>query len=335
MRATLEGSTRPLFEAFDTALLDLDGVTYRGPKGIPSAPSALQAARTAGMTLVFVTNNSSRKPDEVARHLTSLGIEAKPDEVLTAPQVAAAVLEQRLAPGDKVLVIGGPALRDEVEARGLVAVDSASDGPVAVVQGWHPDVGWRQLAEASYAIRDGAYYLATGRDTTLPNERGIAPGNGALVQAVVTATGIEPDSSGKPAPRMFLEAAERASAATPLVIGDRLDTDIAGARAAGFPSLLVLTGVHTARDAILAPPEARPTFIGDDLDSLAMTHPSPEPENGAWRVGSATARVVDGRIRIEGEGGLDDVRAACVAAWDAADRGEGLHIESLVENGIK
>ncbi|MCJ7826893.1 MAG: HAD-IIA family hydrolase [Demequinaceae bacterium] len=335
MRETLEGSTRPLWEAFDTALIDLDGVTYRGPEGIPSSAPALEAARAAGMTLVFATNNASRTPEEVSRHLTSLGIEAQPGEVVTAAQVAASMLSERLTPGDRVLVIGGPALRDEVEAKGFVVVESAEDRPVAVVQGWHPDVGWRRLAEASYAVRAGAFYLATGRDSTLPSERGIAPGNGPLVQAVVTASGIEPESAGKPSPRMFLEAVQRVSAQAPLVIGDRLDTDIAGARAAGIPSLLVLTGVNTVRDAIFASPGERPSFIGETLESLAMPHPSPEAQNGSWRVGSATARVVDGELLIEGAGGLDPGRAACVAAWDAADRGDLVHVESLHESGIK
>jgi len=332
---TLVGSKLPLQEAFDTALLDLDGVTYRGPEGISSAAPALEAARAAGMTLVFITNNASREPLEVARHLTELGIRARPEEVVTAAQVAASMLASRLAPGDRVLVVGGQALRAEVEARGFVVVDSAKDHPAAVVQGWHPDVGWRELAEASYAVRAGAYYLATGRDSTLPSERGIAPGNGALVEAVVTASEIEPESAGKPGPRIFLEAVTGASAKAPLVIGDRLDTDIAGAWAAGIPALLVLTGVHTLRHAILAPPHERPSFIGQTLACLAEPHPTPEARSGSWHVGEASAKVVDGELQISGEEGLDAARAACVAVWEAADRCETILVDSLSRFGIK
>ena len=335
MTETLAGSPRPLQEVFDTALLDLDGVTYRGLEGIPSTAPALEAARAAGMTLVFVTNNASREPEEVARHLTELGIRARPEEVVTAAQVAASMLASRLTPGDRVLVVGGQALRAEVEAKGLVVVGTAAEHPMAVVQGWCPDVGWRELAEASYAVRAGAYYLATGRDSTLPSERGIAPGNGALVAAVVTAAGIEPDSAGKPEPRMFLEAVARVSAKTPLVIGDRLDTDIAGARAAGIPALLVLTGVHTVRDAILASPHERPSFIGETLRCLAEPHPTPEARNGSWHVGGSSARVVKGELQITGQRVLDSARAACVAAWEASDRGETVLVEPLSRLGIK
>lgn len=335
MTSTLSGCPRPLDRAFDTALLDLDGVTYRGPEGIPSAAPALEAARAAGMTLVFVTNNASREPGEVARHLADLGIAARPEEVLTSGQVAVSLLAERLSPGDRVLVVGGPALRAEVASRGLVVVDSALDEPAAVIQGWHPDVGWRQLAEAAYAVRAGAYYLVTNRDTTLPNERGIAPGNGSLVQAVVTASGVEPESAGKPAPRIFKAAAEGASAQSPLVIGDRLDTDIAGARAAGIPALLVLTGVSTARDALFASPDERPSFIGETLACLAETHPAPEFRDGWWHVGEASARVSRGSLDLTGKPGINATRVACVAAWAAADSDDGIHVEYLPELGIK
>lgn len=332
MTETLIGSSTPLNRAFDTALLDLDGVAYRGAKGIPSAALALRAAREAGMAFVFVTNNASRSPEEVARHLDGLGIEAKPDEVVTSAQVAAVILAERFDPGDRILVVGGPALKAEVEEKGLVVVESAADRPAAVVQGWHPDVGWTMLAEASYAVREGAFFLATNRDSTLPHDRGIAPGNGSLVQTVVTASGVEPRSAGKPDPRMFLEAAARAGSNAPLVVGDRLDTDIAGARAAGMASLLVFTGVESVRDAVAARPGERPSFLGDNLNSLGETHPTPSLRQGKTFVGGVMAQVVDGKVRIQGEGTMDRARAACVAAWDAVDRGEKALIEeSFIE----
>jgi len=332
---TLKGSSDPLARAYDAALLDLDGVTYRGPEGIPSAAPALLEAREMGMVVVFVTNNASRTPEDVAGHLTSLGIEAKPDEVLTSAQVAATILAERFDPGEKVLVVGGPALRAEVEARGLVVVDTAEDRPAAVVQGWHPDVGWRMLAEGSYAVEAGALFLATNRDSTLPSDRGIAPGNGSLVQTIVTATGVEPESAGKPAPRMFQEAAARVGARAPLVVGDRLDTDIAGACAAGMDSLLVFTGVHGPSEAVAARPGERPSYIGADLGALTEPQPSPEALDGAIRVGGAKARIADGGLVIEGAEEIDRTRAACAVSWEAADRrGEG-HVEAPPESGIQ
>jgi glycerol-1-phosphatase len=339
MNSNLRGSARPLNESFDAALVDLDGVAYRGPGVVPSAPPALASARAQGMRLVFVTNNASRSAEDVAAHLREVGIEASPREVFTSAQAAVEILATRFAPGDKVLVVGGPGLRDLVVEEGFQVVDSANDAPVVVVQGWHPDVGWRQLAEAAYAVRGGATYLVTNRDLTFPNDRGIAPGNGSFVRAVVTASGIEPENVGKPEPGMFRLAAARFEARTPLVVGDRLDTDLGGANAAGYPSLLVLTGVSSASDAILAIPAERPSFIGMDLASLGESHPAPIARDGWWTVGDARACVRDGALVLDGVGGIDGLRAACAAAWEAADRasdqGEVVHIESLSTLGLE
>ncbi len=327
MTATLEGSTTPLHEAFDAALVDLDGVTYRGPDVIPSAPAPLAAARDAGMRIVYVTNNASRVAREVAAHLTEVGIPANEQEVFTSAQAAAAILAERFDAGSRVLVVGGEGLRDAVEAAGLTIVGGADDGAVAVVQGWSADVGWRQLAEASYAVRAGAAFVATNLDLTLPTERGFAPGNGSLVRVVATASGVEPVSAGKPEPDMYRHAAARVGAGRPLVVGDRLDTDLGGARAAGYPGLLVLTGVSTALDALRAAPGERPTFIGETLEALTVAHATPERTDGWWNVGAGAARIADGRLEFGGDRGVDRLRAGCVAAWSAADQGETTHIE--------
>ena len=330
----LLSSDGPLAQAFDLALVDLDGVAYKGPEAIPHASESLVAARDGGMGLVFVTNNASREPESVADQLTGLGIAAEPGEVMTAAQAAAAVLAERLQPGDRVLVVGGAGLVTAVTAVGLEVVRSADDAPVAVVQGFAPEVGWADLAEAAYAIQRGAWYVASNRDLTLPLARGLAPGNGSLVNVVVTATGVEPVSAGKPEPTMFQLAVERAGARRPLVIGDRLDTDLAGARAAEVPGLHVLTGVSSARDAVLAVPGERPSFLGADLRSLHRVHAAPTRDGDEWwRCGSSGARVLDGALELEDAHGrvsgaaaslgveMDLVRAACAAVWDAADRG--------------
>jgi len=339
MTSWLLGSATPLQEAFDLALVDLDGVAYRGPEAIPTAPPALAAARAAGMELMFITNNANREPELVAEHLTDLGIPTELSEVLTAAQAVALMLAEQYPDRGPVLVVGGPGLRQAVSAQGFSIVASASDSPVAVVQGFAPDVAWHHLAEAAYAVADGAGYFASNLDRTLPNERGIAPGNGSLVQTVVNATGVTPQAAGKPQPTMFHLAADRAGAQRPLVIGDRLDTDLGGARAAGYPGLLVLTGVHDALDAARAKPEDRPSFIGYDLRTLAEVHPAPVFEGGWWTVGTAKATVRDGQLVIESANAavaeaIDQIRAACVTSWAAADAGIDVAIDALEKVGV-
>ena len=331
---TLIGSDGPLQLAHDVALVDLDGVVYKGPSAIPTAPPALAAARALGLRLVFVTNNASREPSEVAGHLTELGIPAADGEILTAAQAGAAMLTEHVAAGSKVLVVGGKGLRTAVTSQGYEVVASATDHPAAVIQGYAADIGWRELAEAAYAINAGARYFATNLDLTLPTERGMAPGNGSLVAAVVTATGVTPPAAGKPEPGMFLLAAKRANAERPLVIGDRLDTDLKGARAAGIPGLLVLTGVSDVRETLTAPAAHRPSYIGADLRTLAETHPAPRQDGDWWHVGEARAHIVEGRLLVDGGDPIDRVRAACCAAWAAADAGEKLLVETLPHLGV-
>lgn len=327
---SLREAASPLDRLHDAALVDLDGVIYRGPEVIAHAPESVSQARSGGMAIMFVTNNASREPEDVAGQLTRLGIPAAPDEVVTSAQAAGALLAAELPGGSPVLVVGGVGLRTAVREAGMLIVESAAEDPAAVVQGFSPDVGWRQLAEAAYAIQRGAWHLATNVDRTLPNEHGLAPGNGALVGAVVDATGRTPVSAGKPEPDMFRLAADRIGAASPVVVGDRLDTDLAGARAAGYAGLHVLTGVHGVRDVLLAPPEHRPSYIGVDLRSLLEPHPEPtEAGSGWWTVHPWAARITRGVLELQGPREvarclpIDLVRAACAASWTAADHGTG------------
>jgi hypothetical protein len=208
-------------------------------------------------------------------------------------------------------------LRDAVRDKGFVVVGSADDEPAAVAQGFGPDVGWKQLAEAAYAVERGAWHVASNLDKSLPQTRGFAPGNGALVMAVRAATGVVPDSAGKPEPTMYRLAAQRVGGTTPLVVGDRLDTDLAGARAGGFAGLHVLTGVSSARDDVLAAASFRPNYVGADLRALLEPHPAPEPAaEGWWSCRKAAARVSGGALELDDRGAevLDLVRAACAAA---------------------
>lgn len=338
MSGGLVGSDVPLADRFDLALVDLDGVAYRGHEPIAGAAEGLTAARDRGMRLVFVTNNASREPESVADQLTDLGIPTRSGEVMTAAQAAAQLLRTRLEPGAKVLVVGGQGLVTAVRAAGFHVVESADDQPDAVAQGFAPDVGWAQLAEAAYAVERGAWHVASNLDLSLPTARGFAPGNGSLVGAVRNATGVVPDSAGKPSPTMYRMAVERAGARETLVIGDRLDTDLAGARAGGYVGLHVLTGVSTARDAVLATPQERPHLIGADLLSLLEAHPVPSTEaDGWWTCGRLAARVVDGALDLgrtspsTRDEQVDLVRAACAAAWGAVDRGQALDATSVPE----
>jgi HAD superfamily hydrolase (TIGR01457 family) len=258
-----------LLARYDALLLDLDGTVYRGHDAVPGAPEAVASARRHGTAVRFVTNNASRPPQLVADHLGEIGFAAAAEEVSTSAQAGAALVADRIPAGSKVLVLGAEALADEVRLRGLEPVRDP-EGVSAVVQGFSPDIGWAQLADASVAIRAGALWVACNVDATLPTERGLLPGNGSLVAVLRTANGVEPLVAGKPAAPLLAGAAESAGAVRPLVVGDRLDTDVLGAVNAGMDSLLVLTGVSTRAEALALPEHQRPTYVADDLSALVL-----------------------------------------------------------------
>jgi glycerol 3-phosphatase-2 len=267
-------SERPLTEVYDVALLDLDGVVYLGRAAVPGAPEDLAEARRRGMRLAFVTNNASRSSSAIAAQLAGLGVPATAAEVVTSAHAAARLIADRLPPGAPVLVVGGIGLRIALRERGLRPVSTAAERPAAVVQGYGPGIDYPMLAEAGLAVRAGAWYVAANVDATLPTARGIQPGNGSLVQVIVTATGQQPVVAGKPEPPLHSEAVTRTGARRPLVVGDRLDTDIEGAVRVGADSLLVLTGVTRPADVVLAPRHRRPTYLARDLAGLLESHPA-------------------------------------------------------------
>lgn len=259
--------SQTLLDRYDALLIDLDGTVYRGGEVVPGAVEAVAEARKHGVGIRFVTNNASRSPQAVADHLNELGFNTSVSEVSTSAQAGAAMVADRVPTAAKVLVLGTDALKEEISLRRLVPVDTADEAQ-AVVQGLNQDLGWRELAEACVAINNGALWVACNVDVTLPTERGLLPGNGALVAALKAATGAEPLVAGKPATPLLEQAAKSLGANRPLVVGDRLDTDIAGAVNAGMDSLLVLTGVSTQQDAEALPEEWRPTYVGRDLSVL-------------------------------------------------------------------
>jgi HAD superfamily hydrolase (TIGR01450 family) len=306
---------KSIAQEYDCLLIDLDGTVFRGHS---ATDGAVQTLDEVSSRKLFVTNNASRSAEEVATHLRDLGFTATGDDVVTSAQSAAHLLSGELAPDSPVLIVGTDSLANEIAAVGLRPVRSYDDRPVAVVQGLSMTIGWPDLAEAALAIRAGALWVAANVDPTLPTERGLLPGNGSLVAALRAATGAEPKVAGKPAPTLLNDAVARGDYRTPLVIGDRLDTDIEGANAAKFPSLMVLTGVSSARDAVHAIPAQRPTYIGHDLRALHqdshLLAVGPQP---GW-----TVDVGDGAVTVSANGtddgdGLSVVRAVAGAVWGA------------------
>ncbi|GAA4865445.1 HAD-IIA family hydrolase [Saccharopolyspora rosea] len=316
-----------LLDGHDVVLFDLDGTVYRGGELVSGALEAVGEVHQQDVAVRYVTNNASKTDRDVAQHLTKLGLPAQPEEVSTSAQAGAAMLADQLPRAAKVLVVGSSALESEVDNVGLVPVRSYGDDPVAVVQGHSTETTWRDLAEACLAIRAGALWVACNGDRTLPTERGELPGNGAMVAALQAATGKDPQVAGKPERPLLQRAVASAHAGSPLMVGDRLDTDIAGAVNAGMPSLLVLTGVSTAAELLGAPPELRPGHVAADLRALHRPRPeSAIAEQPGWKV-----RVDGHRLELSaqsGESPLDPfaaLRALCATWWPNGDGSPTVH----------
>lgn len=324
-----------LVERYDLLVLDLDGVVYVGPRAVPAAADALEGARAAGVALAFVTNNAARTPQAVAAHLQDLGIAAECRDVVTSAQAAVRLVAQRVPAGSAVFVIGGEGLEVALRERSLRPVTAVADlppeGAAAVVQGYGPQMPWRQVVDGAILVRSGVPWVASNTDLTFPTDRGIGPGNGTLVRLLADYAGVEPVVAGKPESALFEETLDRVGGSRPLVVGDRLDTDIAGAVRLGWDSLLVLTGVTDLSELVAAPIESRPTYIGSDL--AALHTPGLEPvavegggaapagtEGAAARVDGWCAQVLHGRLVVDGSGSVDAWwRAAATAAWRHLD----------------
>lgn len=322
-------------EGRDLLLADLDGVVYRGPGAIPGAVEQLNRVEAR---LGYLTNNASRSDRAVAEHLQSLGLRAEVSEVVTSPQAAVALLAQTIAAGSRVLVVGGDGLVDELGKAGFEITRSADDAPAAVVQGFDPSVGWEQLAEAAFALAeepgsDPLPWIATNTDWTIPVARGLAPGNGTLVSAVHTAVQRLPVFAGKPETPIYDAAFARFGTRNALMIGDRLDTDIKGARAAGIPSLHVLTGVDRPKQLVAASKDMQPDYIVATLAELHEPYPATETlKDGSFRVGTARVRM-DGHVVSvveEGDSPINLLRAGCAAIWASGLAIYGLQVPELL-----
>ncbi len=329
--------TAALIDGYSGLVCDLDGVVYRGGQAIEGAPEALACARRHDVGVVFATNNASRPPERVAEALTGFGVPADAAQVLTSSTVGARLLASRLPTGASVLAIGGEGVPAALQAVGLtpVAPRDAAGHPrrvEAVLQGYGAAVSASDLAEASYAVQRGAQWVATNDDRTLPTDRGMAPGNGTLVAAVRQTVDRDPEVVGKPGPLMYEQAAADLGAGTGriLAVGDRLETDIAGAHAAGMDALHVLTGVHGPGDLVAAPRSLRPRFVAADLRALFDHYERPAPlGDGRWSAGGVVADLAqdDGdAVRYEHDGSeppssIERIRLALAVLWDAIDDG--------------
>ncbi|MEI6361339.1 MAG: HAD-IIA family hydrolase [Actinomycetes bacterium] len=319
-----------LVDRFDALLFDLDGVVYVGPSAVPHAAASIASAQERGVSCVYVTNNAARSPQTVADHLTELGVPAGVADVVTSPQAAVSLLTAYVPAGSRVLVIGGAGISEALLERGFVPVTSLEDSPAAVMQGYSPDLTWRDLAEATFAVREGLPWIATNPDMTFPTPRGVAPGNGSLVDVVARTVGRGPDAvAGKPEPALLREAISRVGSQRPLMVGDRLDTDISAGSRVDVPTLLVFTGVSTMAELLGAVAHERPHYVAYDLRGLLEPYPDVVIGDAVAECGVARALVTGTELDVtwpDGTDPWDAVRAATALAWRCADAGQVLDL---------
>jgi glycerol-1-phosphatase len=316
----LEESTTPVVGAHDLVMFDLDGVVYVGAEAIDGVAECIDRVRATGRHVAFVTNNASRTPAQVAEKLTRVGVAAEAAEVVTSAQAAARLLVDAHGAGARILVLGGEGLTTALLEAGLQPTDDP-EGAVAVASGYGPDVRWRDIMRVSTLVRDGLPYVASNADLTIPTSYGLAPGHGVLVRTITGFAGVAATVAGKPERPLMEETVLRVGGDRPIMVGDRLDTDIEGAHAIAAPSLLVLTGVTWLEELAAATAGLRPTYISPRLEGLFEPHPVPAEHGGTAELGGWAADVSDGRLRVSGDGSVADWwRVAVTACWRHLDR---------------
>jgi HAD superfamily hydrolase (TIGR01450 family) len=309
-----------LEESYDLVMFDLDGVVYVDGRAVPGAARAIASSRESGARVAFLTNNAARSSAQVAAHLRELGIDAAADDVVTSSQASARLLRARHGAGAPIAVLGADGLLEALREQELEPVDIDVDRAVAIVSGYAPEVRWRHIMQAAVRIRNGLPWVASNTDPTLPTGAGPAPGHGALVKMISEFAGVTPVVAGKPEKPLFDETLRRVGGRRPLMVGDSLHTDIAGAHNAGTDSLLVLTGVTGLAELAQARAGQRPTWIGHDLSTLTRPGVRAEPKRASWSAEAWEAHIVDGRLTVEGSGS-SDAWWACVGAalWSHLD----------------
>jgi glycerol-1-phosphatase len=319
-----------LAAAFGGVVLDLDGVVYVGDQAVPAAPAALEELRGLGVRLAFVTNNSYRPPGQVVERLGRLGVKAAVEEVLTSAQATVRLLGggQGLA-RKAVLVLGGPGLRQALEAAGARLVDAEEWRQAeVVVAGFDPDLTYGRVKAAALAIRAGARFVGSNPDATLPAPDGLWPGAGATLAMLQAATGVRPEVAGKPEPALFETAAAAIGPGPYLMVGDRADTDLDGAHRLGWATALVLSGV--ARPADLPDLAVAPDHLLADVGGL-LDPPSPAIHPAGLRraAGTEGPAGLDGGTLVA----VDGERVVGTVAWHRLDGGLVLLEGPAVEEG--
>jgi HAD superfamily hydrolase (TIGR01450 family) len=295
---------RALAEAFQGVVLDLDGVVYLGDQVVPAAPGALDQVRGLGVRIAFVTNNSYRPPDLVVERLNRLGVKAAAGEVLTSAQATVRLLGGRDGlEGVRVMVLGGPGLRQALEGAGARLIDGPAwpDAEVVTV-GFDPDLTYAKVRDATLAIRAGARFVGSNPDTTLPTPDGFWPGAGATLALLRASTGVEPEVAGKPERALLEEAAAAIGAGPYLMVGDRVDTDLDGAHRLGWSTSLVLSGVTRLTD--LPDLVTAPDHVLRDVGGLL------DPPGPAVRPAGDDDRAAAARLLGAGDGGAAGVLVA-------------------------
>lgn len=314
-------------DGYAGVVCDLDGVVYRGDDPVDGAPKALQDIVARGVPVVYATNNASRVPADVAAQLADLGAPGGADDVVTSAQAGAERLASTVPAGSRVLALGGPGVAEALERAGLqpVAADELSDPDdrpcAAVLQGLGRGLTVLDFERAARLLTSDIPWVATNDDATLPLPWGDAPGNGAYVDLLASAVGRRPDVVGKPHAPLYHLATARLGAepSQVLAVGDRLDTDIAGARAAGTDSAWVLTGV--GRPSQLLGTDLRPTVVVRRLSDLLGRVALPDRDHDSWSCGASRVRLRDDDLEVL-EAGTDDgdlLRAGIAALVDRRD----------------
>ena len=314
-----------LATSYDLLMFDLDGVVYLDGHAVEHAAESIAYARDSGAHVAFITNNASRTPQEVVAQLRELGVAADLGDVVTSSQAAARLLLDDYGPGARISVLGARGLVEALAEAGLEPVEVGDPGAVAVVSGYAPDIRWRVIMQAATLIRNGLPWVATNADLTLPTDNGLAPGHGLLVRLISDFAEVTPEVAGKPQRPLLDETRRRVRGERPLMVGDRLDTDIAGATEAGTDSLLVMTGVSSLDDLLCAGPGERPTWIGHDLTALRRPGVEATADGDRWTAGPWRASVRQGRLIVDGAEGQPEQRdawwtAVAAAGWEHLDR---------------
>jgi HAD superfamily hydrolase (TIGR01450 family) len=301
---------------YDSVVFDLDGVIYLDEQVIPAAPATVRGVRELGVRVAFVTNNAVRPPSAVVEKLGRVGVKATVDEVLTSAQAVVRLLAgERGLGGVKALVVGGPGLRQALAAAGARLLEPGAwrEAEVVVV-GLDPDVNYDKLRAATLAIAAGTRFVGSNPDANLPTPEGPWPGAGSILALLTVATGVRPEVAGKPERALFEAVAAVLGPGPCLMVGDRADTDLIGARALGWGTALVLTGA-TRLSMLLDLPVAPDHLLADVGGLLAPPGPAIRPASAADA--PALARLLGGAAGAGGAPGAAPGHLVLVAAGGA------------------